>query len=129
MLLAAKLGDTAVMSNLGYFYDEGIGVKRNRPAAMYWYRKAYRKGNYAGANNIGVIYRMENKPRPALRWFEKAVALGDIDANLEIAQVYVRDLERPEAAKPYLERVTAGKPGVNVSEAFWEEARLILKDL
>jgi TPR repeat protein len=129
MLSAAKLGDSAAMSNLGYFYDEGIGVKRNRAAAMQWYRKAYRRGDHAGASNIGLIYRMENKPRRALRWFEKAVALGDIDANLEIAQVYIKDLEQPQAAKPYLETVAAGKPRVDVTEASWEEARLLLKGL
>jgi len=128
ILSAAKLGDSAAMSNLGYFYDEGIGVKKNRAAAMSWYRKACELGNPAGANNIGVIYRMEHKFRPALRWFEKAVVLGDIDANLEIAQVYICDLERPEAAKPYLERVAAAKPGLDVTEASWDEARLLLKD-
>src|SRR5580692_7510398 len=45
MLAAAKSGgDMGAMLNLGYFYDVGIGVKRNRAAAMYWYQRAYRRG-------------------------------------------------------------------------------------
>ena len=124
---AAKLGDIRSMLNLGYFYDNGIGVKRNRASAMLRYKKAYRKGDGCTANNIGTIYRMENNPRRALRWFEKAAELGDMEANLQIAQVYIRDLEDTRAALPYLKRVAGAKPRVNVTEASWEEARLLLK--
>ena len=53
MLSAAKLGDPAAMSNLGYFYDRGIGVKKNRAAAMSWYRKACERGN-PGARTISA---------------------------------------------------------------------------
>lgn len=35
-LAAAKAGDEGAQINLGYFYDVGIGVKRNRGAALYW---------------------------------------------------------------------------------------------
>ena len=39
-LAAAKAGDTSCQINLGNLYDEGSGVRRNRSAAMYWYKRA-----------------------------------------------------------------------------------------
>ena len=61
MHAAAKLGAYAATHNLGYMYDVGIGVKKNRNSAMYWYRKSLRKGFAGSANSIGTIYRDERK--------------------------------------------------------------------
>ena len=48
LLAAAKLDDSGAQHNLGYTYDVGIGVRRNRAAAMFWYKKAYRNGRGGG---------------------------------------------------------------------------------
>jgi len=37
---AAKLGNKKAAYNLGYFYEAGIGVKKNPHLAKYWYKKA-----------------------------------------------------------------------------------------
>jgi uncharacterized protein len=130
MLAAAKRGnDSRAMLNLGYFYDVGIGVKKNRTAAMNWYRKAYRHGDECAANNIGTVYRSEGKPKQALYWFAKAVEMGDVDANLEIARVYLEDLKAPGAAIPRLNRVLKARPRVDVTQSSREEAVLLLKGL
>jgi TPR repeat protein len=42
-LAAAKAGEKASQVNVGYFYDRGIGVRRNRSAAMYWYKVSFRQ--------------------------------------------------------------------------------------
>ncbi|MGH7118989.1 MAG: hypothetical protein ACREFP_08380 [Acetobacteraceae bacterium] len=55
--MAAKLGNPSAQLNLGYTYDVGIGVRRNRAAAIYWYRRAYRQGVGIAASNIGTIFR------------------------------------------------------------------------
>ena len=43
VLSAAQLGDPGAMMGLGYYYDMGIGVKKNRAAAIKWYKKADRR--------------------------------------------------------------------------------------
>ena len=56
--------------------DTGTAVKRNRQQAVYWYKRAYRHGNAAGASNIGTILRDEGKTGQALLWFQRAVDWG-----------------------------------------------------
>src|SRR6266568_8045078 len=90
MLAAAKSGDSGAQVDLGYFYDTGIGVKRNRKAALYWYRRAARRGEGAAAANIGTIFRDEKDMKRALSWFRRAAKMGNGDANLEMAKIYMQ---------------------------------------
>ena len=76
--------------NLGNCYDDGTGVRRNRSAALYWYKRAYRRGESNAAHNLGVRWRNEQNFRRARNWFERAVRLGDDEANLEIAEHYLQ---------------------------------------
>ena len=120
---AAKAGSLDVHVNLGYCYDIGRGVQRNRKRAMYWYKRAYRRGDYSAASNIGTIYRDEGRTARALYWFRRAVALGLEDANLEIAKLYLKQgASKPAAA--YLKKVLRAH---NVCEASQDEARELLK--
>jgi|SRR5271165_3960808 len=124
MLAAAKLGDIGAQVNVGNYYDAGKGVRRNRTAALYWYKRAYRRGDSSAASNIGVLWRNEKQPKRALSWFLRAVQLGDEDANIEIGKHYLfqeRDLSR---AISFLKRVT---PSGWVSEAGLEEAETLLR--
>ena len=122
-LAAAKAGDSACQTNLGNFHDEGTGVRRNRPAAMYWYKRAYRRGASCAAHNIGVMWRNEKKYNRALKWFKKAVKLGDDQANLEIAKHYLEVEHNPQRAIPYLKKVCESNC---VTEAGLEEANALL---
>ncbi|HEY2468120.1 MAG TPA: hypothetical protein VGI45_09780 [Terracidiphilus sp.] len=129
MQTAAKLGAYAAKHNLGYFYDVGIGVKRNRNAALYWYRRAFREDNVLSANNIGTIYRDEMKTSLALRWFHRAVARGDVDANLNIAKLYLNRLGDSRTAVSYLKHVLKAKGGIDVTIDSQEQATALLKKL
>ena len=104
-LAAAKAGDTGGQLNVGNFYDTGTGVRRNRVAALYWYKRAYRRGLSSAASNIGIMWRNEKKPKRALEWFQKTVRLGDDEANLEIAKHYLHSKRNPRKAIPYLQKV------------------------
>lgn len=84
-LAGAKLGEKGCQLNVGNYYDDAKGVRRNRKAALYWYKRAYRRGYASAASNIGIVWRNEKDPKRALDWFKKAVRLGDDEANLEIA--------------------------------------------
>ncbi|PYU60163.1 MAG: hypothetical protein DMG56_08640 [Acidobacteria bacterium] len=110
--------------NLGNFYAGGTGVRRNRSAAMYWYKRAYRRGEPCAAHNIGVMWRNEKKYRRALQWFKKAVRLGDDEAKLEIAKYYLEVEHNPERAIPHLKKVCESNC---VTEAGLEEASRLLE--
>jgi TPR repeat protein len=122
-LAAAKAGDSSCRINLGNFYDEGTVVRRNRLAAMYWYKRAYRRGDSCAAHNIGVMWRNEKKHSRALEWFKKAVKLGDDEADLEIAKHYLEVEHNPQRAIPHLRKVCESNC---VTEAGLEEANTLL---
>jgi len=122
-LAGARAGDRSCQVNLGNFYDSGTGVRRNRSAAMYWYKRAYRRGDPSAANNIGVMWRNEKKYSRALGWFRKAVKLGDDESNLEIAKHYLKVEHNPERAIPHLRKVCESNC---VTEAGLAEANAML---
>jgi uncharacterized protein len=128
-LSAARAGDAGAQANLGYFYDVGIGRKPNRRLALHWYGRAFRQGYSAGATNTGTIYRDQGQTRKALTWFQKAVRLGDADANLEIAKLYLRQKRNIRKAIPYLIRTIKASSGTEVTEDSRREARRLLKQL
>ncbi|MGB0035633.1 MAG: tetratricopeptide repeat protein [Candidatus Acidiferrales bacterium] len=123
-LAAAKAGDKGSQVNVGYFYDSGLGTRRNRTAALYWYKRAYRRGMASAANNIGTIWRDEKKPRRALLWFRRAVELGDDGGYLEIAKLCLQNERNPSKAVKYLKRVCQSD---RVSEGETEAAKRLLK--
>jgi TPR repeat protein len=123
-LAAAKAGDTGCQVNVGNFYDNGTGVRRNKSAALYWYMRAYRRGVACAASNIGTVWRNEGKLKRALSWFQRAVEMGDDEANLEIAKHYLFIENNPREAIPYLKKVS---PSKWVTEDGAEEAANLLK--
>jgi len=83
----ASRGTSTGMLNLGYFYDCGIGVRKNRAMALKWYRRAYRRGSSAAASNIATIYRDDGRHRLEAQWYARAVRLKDGDAAVELAKL------------------------------------------
>ncbi len=125
-LSAAKRGDPSAQVDLGYFYYVGLAVKRNRAAALYWYKRALRHGSRTAASNIASIFRDEGNTKKALSWFQKAVALGDGDANLEIAKIQLREGRAARSVITHLRRTLRAKAS-DVTEASRAEARRLLK--
>lgn len=125
-LAGAKDGDTSCQHNLGYFYDMGVGVRQNKAKALYWYRRAYRKGNGGSAQCIGTLYRERGNLPAALRWFRRAVEMGHDGAHLESARVHLSKETSAERAIPHLEAVIASD---KVCAADVEAAKKLLKQL
>lgn len=123
-LKAAKDGNRAAKLNVGYFYDKGLGMRRNLTAALYWYKRAYRAGDASAATNIGTIWRDERNAKRALTWFQRAVRLGDHGANLEIAKLFLRNNGEARKAIVYLKRVSDSDC---VSEYEIQEAKRLLR--
>jgi len=122
-LASASAGMEAAFSTVGNFYDNGIGVKANSDAALYWYRLAYRIGARSVANNIGCILRDRKKFGQAIVWFRRAVQHGDGDANLNIAKIY---LHKGDVVKTrsYLAKTRRSPWATEQSK---EEARTLLR--
>ena len=126
-LSCAKRGDPGAQHNIGYFYDVGVGVRPNRTAAVYWYKRAFRRGYRTAASNIGTIFRDEGRTEQALSWFKRAIKLGDADANLEIAKI-LRKQGLAEKAVAYLKRIETAKSS-DVTQASRQEAKRLLTQL
>ncbi len=122
-LRSARNGDSGSQLNVGFCYDTGEGVRRNKTKALFWYKRAYRRGDACAANNTGTIWRDRQNPKRALYWFHRAIKLGNEDSNLEIAKLYLQNGD-PSQALTYLERIT---PSSIVTEATFEEAQHLLK--
>lgn len=107
---AADLGDIAAMLNVGYFLDEGLGVKADKAAARDWYRKAYDLGDASAANNLAILCREQDDLAGAADWFQKAAELGDGDAHVELAKIHLEGLgvvPDPTKAREHLEAALA----------------------
>jgi len=129
MLAAARMGESGAQVNVGNMYDGGVGIKRNVKAALYWYKRAYRRGEPCAAHNIGTVWRDAGDFRRARYWFERALEMNggdDGEANLEIAKLHLADEQGTRKARWFLRRVCKSK---NVTEAAIEEARNLLKKL
>lgn len=126
-LAAAEGGEVGAQVNLGNLYAHGTGVTRNRTLALYWYRRAWRRGADTAASNIGNLYRNESQFVRALDWFERAVKMGDVDANLDIAKICVRGNDRAKAVR-YVREVCKAKVN-KICEASREEAQSLLESI
>lgn len=137
-LKAAKAGYFPAFDIVASFYSQGTGVKIDHDAALHWYLRSYRERDAwnkrahrmalsVPANNIGCILRDKGREKEAISWFRRAVRLGDGDANLNIAEIYIRNggSDRQKAIR-YLQR-TIDAP--YVTDGSIEEARDLLKQL
>ena len=104
-------------------------MKRSPARALRWEKRAYRHGYSTAALNIGIGYRNEDEPKQSLAWFERALKMGEgAAANFEIGMLLLRTGD-VAGAIPHLEEVMKVSPPTFVSEAQWEEAHDILKQL
>ena len=53
---AAQSGLAEAQNNLGFLYDQGMGVDRDDRQAVEWYLMAARQGHAQAQNNLGVMY-------------------------------------------------------------------------
>ena len=89
---AAEQGYAKAQYNLGYCYDEGLGVSQNYAEAVKWYRKAAEQGLADAQNNLGVCYAkgqgVGKNYVEAAKWYRKAAEQGDAVAQHNLARGY-----------------------------------------
>jgi len=89
---AADAGSTAAQCNLGWLYQNGLGVPQDDAQALGWYRRAAEAGHAMAANNLGVMYKngwgTERDYREAMRWYRHAADAGNVQAQSNIGVMY-----------------------------------------
>lgn len=126
-LRAALLGEAAAQHNVGYFYHVGIGVKRNKKRALFWYKKAWRNDRETGTCiNIAKVYESQKKHRVALAWWQKAISKGDGEAALELAKVYLKRQNKRDHAKARA-LLRKARKSTDITESGAEEVSEILR--
>lgn len=126
--VAAKNGDASSQNSLGYFYDHGIGIKKNHENAFLWYRRSARQGDVCAISNIAISFRDKGDLKKARIWFRKALMLGDMDAALELGKLHIQSKTRGFAnrARKYLSMAKSAK---NISDESREEADALISEL
>jgi TPR repeat protein len=140
---AADQNDAIAQNKLGIFYEQGIGIEKNTVAAVEWYRKAALQGLADAQNKLGIIYAQgigeadtpidSSKPSApyinqqikipkdetaALEWFKKAANQGDIDAQYNLAIMYVNGLgtDRSDMQAYFWTTLSAAKGNKNAQD-------------
>jgi len=81
MTRAANAGDSNAMVQLGWCYQNGIGVARDQAQAASWFRKGADAGSADAMNRLGLMIVFDQVPGvdkdEALTWFTKSGGLGN----------------------------------------------------
>lgn len=129
LVKGAEGGNTSCQILLGNYLSDGRrGVPVDPARAVYWYKRAYKKGDVCSPNNLGMHYRSLGDVDEAYRWFELAVESGDNDAHLALAKIWLHDRGNKAKAIMHLKAVFQGHPH-NSSELGRDEARTLLRRL
>lgn len=74
----ADQGNALAQNNIGYLFEQGLGVRQSYPEAMAWYRKAAAQKLAQAQYNIATLYfygfGVERNMREALTWLRLAAA-------------------------------------------------------
>ena len=99
--MAANVGDSISMIELGDIYSVGVIVDRNDAEAARWYQKAADSGNPEGMVDIGGMYSLgtgvAQDYKTAARWFQTAVDAGNPSAMFDLAWLYEKGQGVPKS--------------------------------
>ena len=88
----AEQGHASAQSNLGYLYENGLGVPIDLSEAMRWYRQSAEQGNSYSQTRLGYLFeRGLGVPRNdtlAAQWFAKSAEAGDEQGQSWLASMY-----------------------------------------
>ena len=62
---AGMKGDMNACYSLGYMYDKGDGIDKDRDKAMLWYEKAADLGHEGAQNRLGILKNLQAQAQPA----------------------------------------------------------------
>ena len=88
----AVAGDAEAQNNMGYLYEEGLGVAQQYDVAMDWYRRAAESGSSEAEHNLGMMYvggrGVAKSWSQGLMHFRKSAVQGLVESRYMIALSY-----------------------------------------
>lgn len=95
LLEAANRGEIHAQNLVGYCYGLGLGVKKDRLQAIFWYQQAAKYHHEEALFNLGVSYDKGNGAedlKKALSFYKRAAALGHDGAQCNLGVNYLEGL-------------------------------------
>lgn len=113
---SSDLGNSKAMSNLGYMYFNGYGVKIDYKKAVKWYSKGAEEGNAMAMYNLGNKYKtglgVIKNYYEAIKWYCKSAEAGNALAMQKLGHMYSNGdgvpIDNNEAVKWYRKGAEAG---------------------
>ena len=85
---AARQGHAAACNCIGYYYNHGIGVKKNLKKANFWYLKSAKNKDVLGQFNLALSYERgegcKMNLKKAMYWYRLAAKNGHDEAKIKI---------------------------------------------
>lgn len=79
-------------NNLGYMYDEGLGIPADDAEAVKWYRKSAEQDNVWGQYNLGIMYQngtgVTQDLEEAFKWYQKSAEQGHAESQYNLGYMY-----------------------------------------
>ena len=90
--LLADKGYASAQFQLGWMYDQGLGVQQNEAEAVNWYRKAAEQRDAYAQLNLGVMHAngrgVQKNEAVAVNWFRKSAEQGNAIAQFKLGLMY-----------------------------------------
>jgi TPR repeat protein len=87
-----ELGDSRATLNLGYCFDQALGVKKNKRKAFELYKKAAMSGLRDAQWNLALLFEKgigcKQDIKEALKWYKKAAQKGDAESINTLGYYY-----------------------------------------
>jgi TPR repeat protein len=84
----AERNDPAAENNIGWLYENGLGIAKDYAEAMNWFRRAANQGYGEAQNNIGWLLQngwgVKQDYGEAMTWYRKAADQGNMRASTNI---------------------------------------------
>ncbi len=82
---AAVKGDLRAQNNLGYLYENGLGIAQDYTQALQWYSRAAEGGLPDAQYNLATLYHygrgVAQNHKAAFEWFSESAGAGFADAQ------------------------------------------------
>ncbi|GBB90473.1 hypothetical protein RclHR1_17450004 [Rhizophagus clarus] len=89
---AAEEGSLVAQTNIGFHYQNGIGIPKDENKAFEWYMKAAEGGNVDAQNNLGDCYKkgigVPKNDDKSFEWYMKSAEGGNLNAQTNIGHCY-----------------------------------------
>lgn len=116
----AKASDPLALNSMGWNYDQGTGVAKDKDKALAYFISAADLGLAVSMNSAGQIYRVDKSDYVnAMRWYRKADENGNPKGTFYIGYLYDVGLgveeDNAEAAKWYRKSADLGHAQANAN--------------